>query len=88
MGTACCHHHGLCLTLHGRKRHLTELLNDNCTFLIDNMLVIVMECLNSPCGRCLFIFRVFADTLGNLVAHTIGGITQQHVLDKSFLNSL
>ena len=88
MGTACCHNHGLCLTLHGRKRHLPELLYDNCALLVNDMLVVVMESFYRPCSRCLFIFRILTDTLGYLVAHTIGGITQQHVLDKPFLNSL
>ena len=88
MGTACCHHHGLCLTLHGRKRHLSELLYDNCTLLVNDMLVVIMECFYRPCSRCLFIFGILTDTLCYLIAHTIGGITQQHVLDEPFLNSL
>ena len=52
------------------------------------MLVIVVECLDSPCCRGLFIFRVFGDALRNLVAHTVRRIAQQHVLNKPFLNSL
>ena len=85
MGTAGGHHHGLCLTLHGRKRHLSELLYDNRALLVDDMLVIVMESLYCPCSRCLFIFRVIGDALSYLVTDAVRRITQQHILDKAFL---
>ena len=88
MGTAGSHHHCLRLTLHGRKCHLAELLHDNRTLLVNDMLVVVMESLYSPCCRCFFIFRILADTFGYLVTHTIGRITQQHILDKTFLDGL
>ena len=88
MSTAGSHHHCFCLALHGWQRHLAEFLNDDSTLLVNHMLVIVMERLDSFSGWCLLVFWIFCNALGYLVAHTIGRIAQQHILDKSLLDSL
>ena len=88
MGATGSHHHRLCLALHGRQRHLAELLYDDGTFLVDDVLVVVVVSLDRPCGRCLFIFRVIGDALCYLVTHLIRRVAQQHILDKPFLDGL
>ena len=88
MGTACRHHHRLSLSLHGRQRYLAELLYDDGALLINDVLVVVMKSLHSPCGWCLFIFRVFSNTFCNLIRYIIRRVAQQHIFNKTFLDGL
>ena len=88
MSTATGYNHSLCTTLHILKRHLTELLHHDGCFLVDGVLVIIMESLQSNSCRCFLVIWIVLTLTCNLITDLVSSIVFQNILDEAFLYCL